>query len=101
MLIAVTRLAAAGSLLVVLSSGLHAQATVSGVLSLEERAGAERGDINSAVVYLEPRSRAIPVNVFPARRSRTIGMPGREFRPHLSIGLAGGASRSRTTTHSV
>src|SRR3954471_5552840 len=91
MLIAVTRLAAAGSLLVVLSSGLHAQATVSGVLSLEERAGAERGDIRSAVVYLEPRSRAIPVNDVPSMRSRVIAMHGREFRPHVSIVLAGGS----------
>src|SRR5436305_7168192 len=83
-------LAAAGSL-VVFSSNVLAQGTVSGVLSLEERAGAERGDIRSAVVYLEPRSRTIPVNDVPSMRSRVIAMHGREFRPHVSIVLAGGS----------
>ncbi|MFL5614223.1 MAG: hypothetical protein ACJ796_11230 [Gemmatimonadaceae bacterium] len=87
---AVKWLAAAGSL-VVLSSTALAQGTVSGVLSLEERAGAERGEIRSAVVYLEPRSRTIPVNDVPSMRSRVIAMHGREFRPHVSIVLAGGS----------
>jgi plastocyanin len=87
---AVKWLAAAGSL-VVLSSTALAQGTVSGVLSLEERAGAERGDIRSAVIYLEPRSRTIPVNDVPSMRSRVIAMHGREFRPHVSIVLAGGS----------
>jgi plastocyanin len=88
---AVKWLAAAGSLLVVLSFSAQAQGAVSGVLSLEERSGAERGDTRSAVVYLEPRSRAIPVNDVPSMRSRVIAMHGREFRPHVSIVLAGGS----------
>ena len=67
-----------------------AQATVTGVLTLEERSGAERADIRNAVVYLEPRERAIPVNDVPSMRSRTIAMHGREFVPHVQIVLAGG-----------
>jgi plastocyanin len=91
MRIVVKELAAAGLLLVVASVGARAQGTVSGVLSLEERAGAERGDIRSAVVYLEPRSRTIPINDVPSMRSRVIAMHGREFRPHVAIVLAGGS----------
>jgi len=68
-----------------------AQSTVSGVVTLEERSGAERADVRSAVVYLEPRERAIPVNDVPAMRSRTIAMHGREFIPHVAIVLAGGS----------
>src|SRR5438105_8601850 len=70
---------------------LGAQGTVSGVLALEERTGGERGDIRSAVVYLEPRERAIPVNDVPSMRSRVIAMHGREFQPHVAIVLAGGS----------
>ena len=90
MYIAVRSLAAAGMLVVFGSLALKAQGTVSGVLSLEERAGAERGDIRSAVVYLEPRERVIPVSNVPSMRSRVIAMRGREFRPHVAIVLAGG-----------
>src|SRR5581483_10211969 len=90
MRIAVQMLAAAGMLLG-LSSLSRAQATVSGTLSLEERTGAERGDIRTAVVYLEPRERAIPISDVPAMRSRVIAMRGREFRPHVTIVQAGGS----------
>lgn len=72
-------------------AGAGAQSSVSGTLSLEERAGGERGDIRTAVVYLEPRERAIPVNDVPALRSRVIAMRGREFLPHVSIVQAGGS----------
>src|SRR5437764_10275540 len=78
------------ALLVLPRAGLRAQATVSGILGLEERSGAERGDIRSAVIYLEPRERAIPVNDVRSMRSRVIAMHGREFLPHVSIVLAGG-----------
>ena len=67
-----------------------AQGPVAGVLGLEERIGAERGDIRSAVVYLEPRERAIPVADVPSMRSRVVSMRGREFIPHVAIVLAGG-----------
>ena len=87
--IAVRSLAVAG-MLSIAASIAAAQGTVSGTLTLEERAGADRGDIRSAVVYLEPRGRAIPVNDVPSMRSRVIAMHGREFRPHVTIVLAGG-----------
>src|SRR5256885_15685036 len=83
--------AAAGTVVVLASATARAQATVSGVLALEERAGADRGDIRSAVVYLEPRERAIPVNDVPSMRSRVVDMRGREFRPHVTTVLAGGS----------
>lgn len=67
-----------------------AQGAVTGALGLEERMGAERGDIRSAVVYLEPRERAIPVTDVPSMRSRVVSMRGREFIPHVAIVLAGG-----------
>lgn len=89
--IAVRSLAAAGMFVISGSFALGAQVTVSGILSLEERAGAERGDIRSAVVYLEPRERVIPVSNVPSMRSRVIAMRGREFRPHVAIVLAGGS----------
>jgi plastocyanin len=78
------------ALLALPRAGLLAQATVSGVLGLEERSGAERGDIRNAVIYLEPRERAIPVSDVRSMRSRVIAMHGREFLPHVSIVLAGG-----------
>ena len=88
--IAVKSLAAAG-MLSIAASIAAAQGTVAGTLSLEERAGVDRGDIRSAVIYLEPRERAIPVNDVPSMRSRVIAMHGREFRPHVTIVLAGGS----------
>ena len=88
--IAVRTLAVAGMLSIILHRPAGAQSTISGELSLEERAGAERGDIRTAVVYLEPRDRTIPVNDVPSMRSRVIAMRGREFRPHVAIVLAGG-----------
>jgi plastocyanin len=88
--IAVKVLAAAG-MLSLAASFAAAQGTVSGTLSLEERSGADRGDIRGAVVYLEPRERAIPVNDVASMRSRVIAMHGREFRPHVTIVLAGGS----------
>src|SRR5436305_5924511 len=87
----VVRLLAAAGMLSVLPSLLPAQSTVSGTLALEERMGAERGEIRNAVVYLEPRERAIPVNDVPSMRSRVMEMHGREFRPHVAIILAGGS----------
>jgi plastocyanin len=88
--IAVKAVAAVG-ILALSTSIATAQGTVSGTLSLEERAGADRGDLRNAVVYLEPRERAIPVSYVPAMRSRVIAMHGREFRPHVTIVQAGGS----------
>jgi plastocyanin len=78
-------------MLVVVYGRAGGQATVAGTLSLEERPGAERGDIRSAVVYLEPREKVIPVYDVPAMRSKVIAMRGREFLPHVTVVLAGGS----------
>jgi len=66
------------------------QGTISGVVALEERPGAERGDIRGAVIYLEPVSRATPASDAPSLRAATIVMRGREFIPHVRVVLAGG-----------
>ena len=68
-----------------------AQARVSGVVTLEERAGAERGDVSAAVVYLEPLARVMPASDVPALRSTVIAMRGREFIPRVRVVLAGGS----------
>src|SRR5947207_3721034 len=68
----------------------RAQGTVTGTLTLEERAGAERGDVRTAVIYLESRTRTGSANDRPDLRSGTIEMKGREFVPHVRTVLAGG-----------
>jgi hypothetical protein len=67
------------------------QTTVSGLVTLEERPGAARGDIRGAVVYLESLGRVIPVSDVPSLRMGTIVMRGREFLPHVRVVLAGGS----------
>jgi len=79
-----------GAALIVLPRSALAQGSVSGMLGVEERSGGEKSDIRSAVVYLEPRERAIPVSDVASMRSRVIAMKGREFLPHVAIVLAGG-----------
>ena len=84
-----TYLAAAVLLLAVVCP-LAAQGTVSGVVALEERPGADRGDIRGAVVYLESLGRVSPASDAPSLRMGTIVMRGREFIPHVRVVLAGG-----------
>jgi plastocyanin len=69
---------------------LTAQTTISGTLALEERPGTARGDLRSAVVYLESLNRVIPAGDVPSLRTGTIVMRGREFIPHVRIVMAGG-----------
>jgi plastocyanin len=77
-------------LLLVTAAPLAAQGSVSGVVSLEERPGAPRGDVSGAVVYLESIGRVVPVSDVPSLRMTTIAMRGREFIPRVRIVLAGG-----------
>jgi plastocyanin len=77
--------------LVTTSATARSQGSVSGTLVLEERSGAERGDIRGAVIYLEPREKVVPVSDAPGMRSRVVAMHGREFQPHVAIVLAGGS----------
>jgi plastocyanin len=67
-----------------------AQGSISGVVTLEERPGAERGDVRGAVVYLESLERVIPASDVPSLRTGTIVMRGREFLPRVRVVLAGG-----------
>ncbi len=67
-----------------------AQGSVTGTLTLEERKGVERGDLRSAVVYLQPRGETAPAAEYAALRSNTIAMRGREFLPHVRVVVAGG-----------
>jgi plastocyanin len=90
MRIAAKQAVAVAALVMAVHVTARGQRNVSGTLTLEERVGAERGDLRDAVVYLEARDRAIPVSDVPGMRSRVIAMRGREFRPHVAIVLAGG-----------
>ena len=71
---------------------LKAQGTVSGQIAVVERQGADRTDLRSAVVYLEPRGRAVQgASERPTPRDASIAMTGREFVPHVRVILAGGS----------
>jgi plastocyanin len=73
------------------AESVGAQASVSGVITLEERPGAAGGDIRGAVVYLESPGRFDLVGDVPSLRAATIVMRGREFIPHVRVVLAGGS----------
>ena len=77
--------------LIALAPQASAQGSVSGVLTLDERTGVERGDVRAAVIYLQPQSRMVPVNDVPQMRAASISMRGREFLPHVRMVLAGGS----------
>jgi plastocyanin len=70
----------------------RAQGSVSGQIALVERQGAERSDLRSAVVYLEPVGRVVrTASARPELREATIAMTDREFVPHVRVVLAGGS----------
>jgi plastocyanin len=76
-----------------LARDARAQGVVSGVVALEERPGAEPGDVRTAVVYLESVGARLVLpasDVAREMRSATIEMKGREFIPHVRTVLAGG-----------
>src|SRR5512138_2621690 len=84
------RLLAAIALLLA-PSALAAQTVVSGQLVVIEREGADRTDLRTAVVYLEPRERGLTIaGGRPTPREASIAMTGREFVPHVRVILAGG-----------
>ena len=70
---------------------LGAQGVVSGQIAVVERQGADRTDLRSAVIYLEPRGRNVQASGGrPTPREAVIAMTGREFVPHVRVILAGG-----------
>jgi plastocyanin len=77
-------------LLIFSSRRSDAQAVVSGQIAVVERQGADRTDLRTAVVYLEPRGREIVTGGRPTPREATIAMTNREFVPHVRVILAGG-----------
>ena len=76
--------------LLVTASPLAAQGVVSGQIAVVERQGADRTDMRTAVVYLEPRGHEVTTGGRPTPRDATIAMTGREFVPHVRVILAGG-----------
>ena len=73
-----------------LASDARAQATISGTVSLQERSSEDRGDIRSAVVYLERRGGSATSDNAPTRsETAAIEMRGREFLPHVTVVNAG------------
>jgi hypothetical protein len=81
----------AAAALVLAPRALTAQAVVSGQIAVIERQGADRTDLRTAVVYLEPRERGVPLGGGrPTPRDASIAMTGREFVPHVRVVLAGG-----------
>lgn len=69
----------------------NAQGSVSGEVTLLDKRGAPKGDVQTGVVYLEPQSaRALNISSSDLL-SGTIVMRGREFIPHVKPVLAGGS----------
>jgi len=86
---AAVRLASLALLLV--APRLTAQTVVSGQIAVVERQGADRTDLRTAVVYLEPRGHEVTGGSGrPTPRDATIAMTNREFVPHVRVILAGG-----------
>jgi plastocyanin len=70
---------------------LTAQTIVSGQIAVVERQGADRTDLRTAVVYLEPRGHDVTSGSGrPTPRDASIAMTNREFVPHVRVILAGG-----------
>lgn len=86
------RIAAAIVALVSATSFARAQGAVTGQIALVERQGAERSDLRSAVVYLEPVGRVLRDAATTSQlRESSIAMTDREFVPHVRVVLAGGS----------
>lgn len=64
--------------------------TVSGRLTLLERAGTARNDIGTAIVYLESLDGRRDFDRGSVSASETIAMRGREFVPHTAVIQRGG-----------
>lgn len=76
-------------LLTLCAATAAAQGSVSGQLSIIERAGAQPSDLRSTVVYLETPGRTLPAAGFMSET--TVAMTGREFVPHVRAVMVGSA----------
>ncbi len=72
------------------SASALALATVTGQLTLLERSGAVRGDLATAIVYLQPLDGPRPEAWGDVPLEVNVAMRGREFLPHVTIVRAGG-----------
>lgn len=86
-----TRLAALALLLASVPAASLQQGTVSGQLTLLERAGGARKDLATAVIYLQPLDAPDDGDRGAVPTEATIAMRGREFLPHTAIVRRGGA----------
>jgi plastocyanin len=81
----------ASLVLLLVAPRLTAQTIVSGQIAVVERQGADRTDLRTAVVYLEPRGHEVTSGSGrPTPRDATIAMTNREFVPHVRVIQAGG-----------
>lgn len=80
-------------LLISLTAASPRTGTVSGQLTLLERAGAARNDVSTAVVYLESLEARADVDHGPVSSEATIAMRGRMFEPHTTVIASGGSVR--------
>jgi plastocyanin len=77
--------------LLLVAPRLTAQTVVSGQIAVVERQGADRTDLRTAVVYLEPRGHEVTSGSGrPTPHDASIAMTNREFVPHVRVILAGG-----------
>lgn len=69
------------------------EGTVSGELTLLDRAGAPRSDLAAAIAYLEPLDPQLRTQPSGPSDDASIVMRDREFMPHRAVIRAGGAVR--------
>lgn len=81
------------TLLLLMTAASPQAGTVSGQLTIQERAGNSRNDLATAVVYLEPLDGRVEDDRGAVSAEATIAMRGREFVPHTAVVSRGGSVR--------
>lgn len=79
---------------------VHAQGTVTGRISIQEKPGAKTTDLGNAVIYLVPKGGVAPVRPTDTQ----MAMNGRTFAPHVRVVTAGskvGYPNQDPFTHNV
>ena len=88
---AAARLVAIGAMSLAVTAESPQAGNVTGQLTLMERQGVPRRDLEKAIVYLEPRDARGPEEMGNVSTDATIDMRGREFVPHVAVIRAGGS----------